>query len=216
MNEKQLATLLTKYNVTNVAKLPEVQEQRRKTFASKRIDLVYNPAPILNRIPAERFKVFILNKGVADMWLNKYHPLGAPRGNVLSLGLVEENTIYCIMTFKKSRNTTYDAELSRMWTLPTYQIIGGYDMLSQFASEYGLSSIVAYVSISFEDVSNYESIGMRVVGTIQKTKWWTNSKTTLSDASRRQKKIPEQALLDSGWIALYDKGKVVLEYVSPT
>lgn len=210
-NEKRVSTNLSLYNVDNVAKLKEVQEKRKQTFAAKRTELAFKRVPILNKLDSSEFSVFVLNKAVADDWLIKYHPLNAPKGNVMSLGLVKDNMIYCIMTFKKSRNKRYYAELSRMWTLPSYQIIGGYDRLSQYASELGVNNIVAYVNLSFENPEDYEYIGMHKTRSIQKTKWWINFNSAMTDASRRQRKISADKLLADGWISVYDKGQDVYE-----
>ena len=208
-NQKRQKTLMLTHGVDNVSKIPEVQERRRKTFAANRSELLYDHAEITEKIDGKSLRIFRLNKDIADDWLKKYHPLQAPRGNLLSLGLVDDDTIYCIMTFKKSRNKQYNVELSRMWTLPGYEVIQGYDILSQYASEFGLYNIVSYVNITFENVKNYEMIGMHCIRNIQSTKWWVNSERRISDASRRQFKISEDELLADGWLPVYDGGQAV-------
>ena len=208
-NQKRQQTLLATFGVDNVSKIPEIQCRRRETFAAKRNELVYVPAEIHTTIPAGTLRIFHLNKSVADEWLNEYHPLQAPRGNLLSLGLVKDDTIYCVMTFKKSRNKHYDVELSRMWSLPGYKITRGYDMLSQYASELGISNIITYVNKTFEDTDIYEQLGMKHIRDIQRTKWWINSERHISDASRRQFHKTEEQFLADGWLPVYDCGQAV-------
>lgn len=205
-NEKRIKTCLHRYKVENVAQLPGVQDKRRMTFEAKRTTLIFYQEPRVNIIDGCDLTCYRLNKDIADDWLNKYHPFKAPRGNVLCLGLVKDDTIYAIMTFKKSRDSRYVAELSRLWMLPTYQIISGYDILSAEASALGLYNIVAYVNLSFENYLDYESIGMRYIRDIQKTKWWIKGDEKMSDASRRQYKLKQEDMTADGYLPVYDCG----------
>ena len=208
-NEKRIQTNLSTYGVDNVSKIPEIQNKRRETFESKRRTILFYQEPRINNIQGCSLDVFRLEKSYSDNWLNTYHPFGSPRGNVLSLGLVKDNTCYCIMTFKKSRNKNYSAELSRMWMLPTYNVIDGYDILSEEASKFGVSSIIAYVNMSFENYLDYESIGMKYVRNIQITKWWIKDDIKMSDSSRRQYKLKQEDMLNDGYLPAYDCGQRV-------
>lgn len=210
--ERRIATNLERYGVSNVAKLPEVQDKRRKSFEDKKDIAIFYQDPRVNILKADDLKVFRLAKDVADDWLNKYHPFKAPRGNVVCLGLTDGSEIYAIMTFKKSRNPEYFAELSRLWMLPTYQVIGGYDKLSSAASDLGIYNIVAYVNMSFENYMDYESIGMQYIRNIQPTKWWIRDDDRISDASRRQKKLSENDLVFKGYVPIYDCGQRVYAF----
>lgn len=205
-NEKRIKTNLLKYKVENVAQLSEVQDKRRRSFESKRTTILFYQEPRINIIDGHELTVYKLDKAVADNWLNMYHPFGAPRGNVLCLGLVKDETIYAIMTFKKSRDAQYVAELSRLWMLPTYQVIDGYDILSNEASNFGLYHIIAYVNMSFENHMDYESIGMQYIRDIQRTKWWIRDDKRMSDASRRQYKIKQEDMRSKGYLPVYDCG----------
>ena len=205
-NEIRVKTNLLKYKVENVSQLAEIQEKRRRTFAEKRTTILFYQEPRVNMINGHELTLYKLDKDIADSWLNEYHPFKAPKGNVLCLGLVKDSTIYCIMTFKKSRDSRYVAELSWLWMLPTYQVIDGYEILSSAASELGIYNIVAYVNMSFENYLDYESIGMKHVRDNQRTKWWIKGDNKMSDASRRQSKIKQETLLNDGWSLAYDCG----------
>jgi len=207
--EKRIQTNLAKYGVDNVSKLKSVQDKRYATFESKKTVLIYYHEPRVNVITADDMEVYMLDKTVADNWLDMYHPMKAPRGNVLSLGLVKNNTIYAIMTFKKSRNKAYSAELSRLAMLPTWNVINGYDKLSHYASEFGVYSVIAYVNTSFENIQDYESIGMKFVRAMQPTKWWIRNEKMMSDASRRQRKIKQEDMTSNGYLPVYDCGQRV-------
>ena len=208
-NEKRVETNLQRYKVPNVSLISEVQEKRRETFESKRRTVLFYQEPRINNIEGSSLSVFRLEKSYSDNWLNTYHPFGAPRGNVLSLGLVKDDQTYCIMTFKKSRDKNFTAELSRLWMLPTYNVIDGYDILSLEASKFGIDSIIAYVNMSFENYRDYESIGMKYVRDIQRTKWWMKDDKKISDASRRQYKLKQADMLHEGYLPVYDCGQRV-------
>lgn len=205
-NFKRKQTVQKHYKVGNISQLPEIQEKRRATFASKRDTLIFYQEPRVNKIQAPDLQAYKLDIKYAKWWLNKYHPFKAPKSIVLALGLCDENQAYCVMTFKKSKNKKYIAELSRLWMLPTYDVVNGYQVLSQYASEFGLYNIVAYVNLSFENVNDYKSIGMKYLRTNQKIKWWYKNNEILSDASRRQKHLTKEEMNQQGFISVYDLG----------
>lgn len=213
INIKRKSTLNKLYNVDNVAQLSEVQEKRRATFAAKRDTLLFYQEPRVNKIQASDLQVYKLDVEYANQWLNEYHPFRASRGTVLALGLCDDSQTYCAMTFKKSKNKKYVAELSRLWMLPTYDVVDGYQVLSQYASEFGLYNIVAYVNLSFENVNDYKSIGMRYVRTNQRTKWWLRNNELVSDASRRQKGLTHNDMVFKGYGFAYDCGIEVYEFL---
>lgn len=206
-------TLQSKYGVDNVSQIKEIQLKRSLTFASKRDTLIFYQEPRINSVHAEDLTIYRLDNKYANTWLNEYHPFRATKGTVLALGLCKDDTTYCIMTFKKSRNKKYVAELSRLWMLPTYNVINGYQVLSQYASEFGIYSIVAYVNLSFENVNDYKSIGMKYLRTNQRTKWWFKNNEIVSDASRRQKGLSHNDMVFRGYNFAYDCGIEVYEFV---
>lgn len=212
-HEARKQTLQLKYNVDNVSKIREVQLKRQKAFASKRDTLIFYQEPRIHKIQASDLQVYKLDLEFTKHWLNLYHPFRAARGVVLALGLCKDNTTYCIMTFKRFRNKNYIAELSRLWMLPSYDVIGGYQVLSEYASEFGIYNIVAYVNLSFENVNDYKSIGMKYLRTNQRTKWWYKNNEIVSDASRRQKGLSHNDMIFSGYKFAYDCGIEVYEFV---
>lgn len=99
-NMKRIHTVNEKYGVDNVSQLRNIQDKRRYTFDQKRTMLQFDPPLIKHEISVDNLTLYRLNKQISDEWLNMYHPLKAPRGNLLCLGLVKDDTIYCLMTFK--------------------------------------------------------------------------------------------------------------------
>lgn len=205
-------TLLDKYGVENPNQITSAKARRKRTFQIKKNTLLFYQEPRVNKIQASDLQVYKLDVEYANQWLNEYHPFKAPKGTVLALGLCDESQTYCIMTFKKSRNKNYVAELSRLWMLPTYDVVDGYQVLSQYASELGLYNIVAYVNLSFENVDDYKSIGMKYVRTNQRTKWWLRNNEIIPDASRRQKGLSHNDMIFNGYGFAYDLGVAVYTY----
>lgn len=211
--EKRRRTVMKKYGVANISLIPEIQEKRRAAYEARRPTILYYQQPRIHQIDGNSLSLIKLDRQIAESWLDTYHPMKSNKGTTLALGLVKNNTIYCIMTFKKSRNHKYFAELSRLSMLPTYYVNSGYDILSQYASALGVYNIVAYVNTSFENTHDYESLGMKHVRNIQRTKWWIKENQIMSDVSRHQKKIPPHILEAGGWSYAYDNGTKVYEYM---
>ena len=214
MNNSQLkrnTTVMNKYGVDNVSKLTFVQSKRLSTFYKNRPCIHPDLKAPSTNICGSDLDIYRLNKSISDEWLNLYHPLGAPRGTLLSLGLVKDNTIYCMMTFKKSRDKHYNVELSRMWMIPGYYVKDGYNVLSDYATQFGLYNIVAYVNLTYESFEEYERIGMTSHRDIQRRKWWIKDDDIISDASRRQKHITIQSLIEKGYHPEWDLGTAVYE-----
>lgn len=213
-NMKRVETNINKYGVDNVSKLPWVQAKRLSSYEKKRnfLGYFYKKPEVHTNINGEDLRIYRLNKDVSDNWMNEYYPLKASRGTVLSIGLVEGDIVYCIMTFRKPRDKNYSVELSRMYSLPGYEVTDGYSILSNFASEYGLCNIVAYVNFCFDYFEDYEEIGMKSNRDIQRKNWWWNGSNFISDASRRQSSWTKEDMANSGYSCYQDLGTAVYEF----
>lgn len=213
-NHRRIETNLSRYGVDNISKLPWVQSKRLSAYEKKRnfLGYYYKKPEVHTIINGEDLKIYRLNKDVSDTWMNEYYPLKAAKGTVLAIGLVKYDTIYCMMTFKKSRDKRYHAELSRMYMLPGYYVKNGFSILSKFASDYGLYNIVAYVNFCFDNFEDYEEIGMKSIRYNQRKKWWWNGSNFISDASRRQNNWYESEMIFSGYSSYHDLGTAVYEF----
>lgn len=161
--EKCKQTLAANYSVDNPMKSREVRNRVTKTW----IDKSYPKSDVstieISHIQASELEIYRLDNSFADNWLNKYHPDGSGKGAILCFGLVRDSEVFCIMTFRKPINKRYTTQLLRMWMKPGYYVDGGYDTLSRYASSFGLYNIVAYVNPKYEDIEEYEKIGMSLV-----------------------------------------------------
>lgn len=212
LSAKVKQTLQDRYGVENPNQIQAAKDKREQTFRLKNDTLLFYQEPRIHTINAKDLQVYKLDVNYAKNWLNKYHPFKAPRGMVLAFGLCDASQTYCIMAFKKSRNKNYVAELCRLWMLPTYDVVDGYQVLSQKASEFGIYNIVAYVNLSFENVNDYKSIGMKYLRTNQRTKWWYKNGEIVSDASCRQRGLSHNDMIFKGYKFAYDCGIDVYEF----
>lgn len=211
---KSVNTQKEKYGGVLAFNQPNIKENRKITDDNKISCLsdYYKKPESHTIINGEDLKIYRLNKDVSDNWMNEYYPLKAARGTVLAIGLVEDNTIYCMMTFKKSRDKRYYSELSRMYMLPGYHVKNGFSILSKFASDYGLYNIVAYVNFCFDNFEDYEEIGMKLIRDNQRKKWWWNGVDFISDNSRRQSNWTESDMINLGYSSYHDLGTAVYEF----
>lgn len=211
---KSVNTQKEKYGGVLAFNQPNIKEKRKITDDNKISCLsdYYKKPESHTIINGEDLKIYRLNKDVSDNWMNEYYPLKAARGTVLAIGLVEDNTIYCMMTFKKSRDKRYYSELSRMYMLPGYHVKNGFSILSKFASDYGLYNIVAYVNFCFDNFEDYEEIGMKLIRDNQRKKWWWNGVDFISDNSRRQSNWTESDMINLGYSSYHDLGTAVYEF----
>lgn len=213
LSAKVKRTLINRYGVENPNQIESAKEKRKLTFQLKEDTLLFYQEPRTITINAKDLQVYRLDLDYTKDWLNKYHPFKAPKGMVLAFGLCDASQTYCIMVFKKSRNKNYVAELCRLWMLPTYDIVDGYQVLSKQASEFGIYNIVAYVNLSFENVNDYKSIGMKYIRKNPRTKWWFRNNEIISDASVRQKGLSHNEMVFKGYSFAYDYGTEVYEFV---
>lgn len=161
--DKCKKTLKANYEVDNPMKNAKIRNKVTKTWIYKSYPkLVVDDCEIVH-VNASELEIYRLDNSFADKWLDKYHPEGSGKGAILCFGLVRDSEIFCIMTFRKPINKHYTTQLLRMWMKPGYYVDGGYDTLSRYASGFGLYNIVAYVNPRYEDIEEYEKIGMSLV-----------------------------------------------------
>jgi len=164
-------------------------------------------------ISCNELRLYKLNLDVTNEFLDKNHYIGRCRGQLLCLGLVNGGEIYQVMTFGKPKfDKSHMVQLYRMCTKLGYEVDGGYDMLSKFASEFGLYDIVAYADFSKTDGSELESIGMKLDHITPPRLIWSKGKQYINSSlivSGRSKYHSDEDLLNDGWLPIYDCGQRV-------
>lgn len=161
--EKCKQTLKANYAVDNPMKNKEVRNRVTKTWIDKSYPKAVQAPSCIIHMDAAELEIYRLDNSFADNWLNQNHPEGSGKGAILCFGLVRDSEVFCIMTFRKPINKRYTTQLLRMWMKPGYYVDNGYDTLSRYASGFGLYNIVAYANPEYEDIEEYEKIGMSLV-----------------------------------------------------
>lgn len=164
-------------------------------------------------LDGSEFKVYRLEKKHGDQFLTDNDLHGTCRGQLLYLGLVKDDEIYQIMTFGKSKyDKSFNIQLMRMTTKLGYEITNGYDMLSQSASsEFGVNSCIAYADRSKLYNDEFEKLGMKLIRTTPPSLIWSKNSDYLYDSIVRlpYSRYTKEALLQSGWLPIYDCGQRV-------
>lgn len=161
--EKCKQTLKANYDVDNPMKNREIRNRVTKTWIDKSYPKFDDNDFKLVHLNAKELEIYRIDNSFADSWLDKYHPEGSGKGAILCFGLVRDSELFCIMTFRKPINKRYTTQLLRMWMKPGYYVDDGYDTLSRYASGFGLYNIIAYANPKYEDIEEYEKIGMSLV-----------------------------------------------------
>lgn len=149
---------------------PAVKAKRYETFKNKRRYIQYT-RPVTQFNLADYKRQFgKLPVSVANEWLDTHHPQGSGAGNLLAIGVWYTNIstgqeqIISVITFKKPRNSEFNFELSRIWTIVDDDIAKYYfSELSKLASALGVYNIVAYANRTFTPTKWLEDIGMKLV-----------------------------------------------------
>ena len=117
------------------------------------------------------------------------------------------------MTFGKPKfDKSHTVQLYRMCTKLGYEVDGGYDLLSKYASEFGLYDIIAYADFSKTDGSEYESIGMKFDHQTPPRRIWSKDTQYINSSlivSGRSTYHSDEELLNDGWLPVYDCGQRV-------
>lgn len=135
------------------------------------------------KVYARDCRVFKLNKRVGKQFIDKYDIAGNCNGQILFLGLVQEEELLQVMSLRRtSSNSIHEIELCRLCTKPTYQVVGGASRLFHFVTHvYELHDIIAYNDLSKFDGSVFETIGMKYSHTNPAQIIWSKDKKYISD-----------------------------------
>lgn len=147
-----------------------VKAKRYQTFMNKRKYIEYT-RPVTQFNLADYKRQFgKLPVSVVNDWLNTHHPQGSGVGNLLAIGVwytninSGEEQIVSVITFKKPRNSEFNFELNRIWTLADDNSAKyHFRELTELASALGVYNIVAYANRTFTPVKWLEDVGMKIV-----------------------------------------------------
>lgn len=140
---------------------------------------------ILDIINPKKEKIFarkcvckIIDKKIANDFINNNHMQKSCRGNIYNFGLYYKDKLIQVMTFGKPRyNKKYDLELLRLCTLLGYIVIGGSQKLFSFALKHMTGkTIISYCDNSLFSGNTYLLLGFKF-DKLTVNKHWYNIKT---------------------------------------
>lgn len=182
----------------------------------------------------------VATKQEVNNFLNQNHLQGSCRGNIISIGLYQNEELIQVMTFGKPRyNKNYEWELLRLCSRADCYIVGGAERLFKyFIRKYNPNSIISYCDVSKFTGDVYERLGFKLKEQTKPQKVWglaqnfKSNKNHITDNLLRQygfdrlvgsKLNPpeiygkgtnnEQLMLEHGWLPIYDCGQKVFKYV---
>ena len=186
----------------------------------KVIDLIA-PKIVLS---SEDMSIYRLTPEVTNQFLNENDIHRTCRGQLVSFGLVKDEQVYQVMTFGKPKyDHSYNVQMMRMCTKRGFEITGGFDRLSHFASaDYGLSRIIAYCDRSKYTGQEHEQLGMKLARVTPPQLIWSKGTKKITanllrahgydqlfGTTHESDQPDDQLMLSNGWLPVYDCGQRV-------
>ena len=167
------STLFEKYGVDNIQKVKKVADKSHITRNSNWVDKVHellpikasNTTPAKHKIDESKMQVYLLYEKASIEFLKEYgfrpdHKFGRIR---MSVGLVEDRTIYQVIRFEREANTGRIV-LSDFGTKADYYNPNGYSKLIQFATHVkGIDAFDAEVPRGIASQDLISSLNLRKV-----------------------------------------------------
>ena len=153
--------------------------------------------------------VKLVNKEVADSFLDKYNLYNKCDESYVNLGLYYNNNLFSIMTFGKPRyNKNYKYELLR-YCSSEFVISGAEKLFSYFIKMYKPNKVITYIDLSKFSDNLAKKLGFSYKETIEPNINWynINSSTLYIDTNSNNK-----FLIDNGYSPIYDCGYAIYEY----
>ena len=119
------------------------------------------------------------------------------------------------MSFKKSPNHLYSAQIARLCTKSNYRIVGGYSKLIEFVSNtYEMQTVVAYNDLSKFSGNCFTSMGMKLHHVNSPVKLWynPNKKICIYDQNFLKWCSFDDGLKISEFLPIYTCGQSVYVY----
>ena len=174
------------------------------------------------KLYARKLQLKEVTKQDANTFLMKYHLQSKCKGNLINLGLYQEEQLVQIMTFGKPRyNKNYQWELLRLCTKMGYYVVGGAERLfKHFIKMQNPESVISYCDVSKFTGDVYLRLGFKLKEQNKPQKIWSKGTVKITDNLLRQRGFDqlfktnygkgtsnEQLMLDNGWRPVFDCGQ---------
>lgn len=179
------------------------------------------------KLYARKLQLKEISKQEANQFLSNYHLQSKCNGNVINLGLYQNNELVQVMTFGKPRyNKNYQWELLRLCTKAGYYIVGGAERLFKyFIKTQNPDSVLSYCDMSKFTGDVYLRLGFKLKTENKPQKVWSKGTIRITDSLLRQRGYDqlfktnygkgtnnEQLMLDNNWRPIYDCGQSTYEW----
>ena len=176
------------------------------------------------KLYARNLEIKGIDKQIANTFLDMYHLQNSCRGNLVNLGLYQDEELIQVMTFGKPRyNKNYQWELLRLCTKSGYYVVGGAERLfKHFVIEHNPESMISYCDISKFSGEIYSKLGFSLTKETEPAKIWSKNSDYITDNLLRQRGADqligtndgkgtdnEEIMLREGWLPVYDCGQKV-------
>ena len=142
-------------------------------------------------INLEDCQLVYINKDIEHKFYSLYSLIEYQDSDIC-LGLIKDNVLYQIMSFKNMNNQWY---LINHGTAYNYYIDNGYQtILNSFKSSYKLQTIIYISDISKDDITLYDQLGFKLIDILEPSIIWCNKDMNLSDIEQE------------GYIPIYNCG----------
>ena len=180
------------------------------------------------KLYARKLQLKEITKQEANTFLNKYHIQNSCYGNIINLGLYNNNQLVQIMTFGRPRyNKNYQWELLRLCSHSDYIIVGGSEKLFKyFIDNYQPESIISYCDLAKFNGDVYSKLGFNQKLKPKPSKHWSKNTEHITDNLLRQRGFDqlfgtnygkgtsnEQLMLEHGWLPIYDCGQITYVWI---
>ena len=139
-------------------------------------------------------------KREANTFLNKYHIQDSCRGNIVNMGLYQDEELVQVMTFGKPRyNKNYQWELLRLCSHMSYTIVGGAEKIFKhfINSNYYPESVISYCDASKFTGDVYKHLGFILKEQTKPAKIWSK------ESNRSKEHITDNLLRQRGFDQLF-------------
>jgi len=165
------------------------------------LSIINNKLRKSNRLYARKLKIIDLSshRAFVKNFLNNNHLQGFCNYKY-AYGLIEDNIVFSIMTFGKSRFED-DIELLRFCNVKNFQVVGGASkLLKHFERIHNPNSIVSYAKRDWSQGNLYKRLGFEFVSYTEPSKFYLkNSKKYCRQKFQKHKleKCKEDGLLEN-------------------
>lgn len=177
------------------------------------------------KLYARKLQLKEITKQEANQFLDTYHLQNSCYGNLINLGLYQDEELIQVMTFGKPRyNPHYQWELLRLCTHSDYYVVGGAERLfKHFVKTQNPDSVLSYCDFSKFTGDVYTRLGFKQITKPQPRKHWNKHKSTehITSALLLQKGYDnifgtdygkgtdnEQLMIEHNWLPIYDCGQI--------